>query len=89
MYSSAYDLLVVPILWGTLGSIGAGAALVFAKRMVENLVKKWLCAHGLAKPRTRNIHAPLSRSYLPAFSRLRYQDSRVMPAIRHTVCTMV
>ncbi len=69
MYSSAYDLLVVPILWGTLGSIGAGAALVFAKRMVENLVKKWLCAHGLAKPRTRNIHAPLSRSYLPAFKR--------------------
>jgi hypothetical protein len=40
MDSSAFDLLFLPILWGTLGGIGAGTVLLYAMQAVEAILKK-------------------------------------------------
>jgi hypothetical protein len=58
MDSSAFDLLVVPVLWGTLGSIGAGAALLVVMQTIEALLKKWVSAPGTREQGTRSGHDP-------------------------------
>ena len=66
MGSSAYDLLVVPIFSGTLGSIGAGAILLFVIQTVETLLQRWCSTPRSWKPPTRSAHAPLPRPHRPA-----------------------
>ena len=58
MESSAFDLLVVPVLWGTLGSIGAGAALLVVMQTIEALLKTWTSATETWEPATRSGRAP-------------------------------
>jgi hypothetical protein len=66
MESSAFDLLVVPVLWGTLGSIGAGATLLVVMQTIEALLKKWVSAAATWEPATRSgrdpqFHRPVAR----------------------------
>jgi hypothetical protein len=66
MDSSAFDLLVVPILWGTLGSISAGAVLLLAMQTVEALLKHRVSTPASWEAEARSSRAPLPRTYRPA-----------------------
>ena len=63
MDSSAFDLLFLPILWGTLGGIGAGTVLLYAMQAVEAMLKKCSRAPQPIEPATRTDHARELRSH--------------------------
>jgi hypothetical protein len=63
MDSSAFDLLFLPILWGTLGGIGAGTVLLYAMQAVEAMLKKCSRAPRSIEPATRTDHARELRSH--------------------------
>ena len=63
MGSSALELVLVPILWGTLGSICAATVLLYAMQGVEAIVKKCSSAPASIEPATRRIRRPLPGVY--------------------------
>ena len=63
MDSSAFDLLVVPILWGTLGAIGAGAVLLYVMQAVEAMLKK--CSSRATINRASHSDRPMPESSDP------------------------
>jgi hypothetical protein len=69
MDSSAFDVLVVPILWGTVASIGAGAILLFVLRTVEAVLKQRFSIPESLQPTTRSGNSPLPWGYRRAARR--------------------
>jgi hypothetical protein len=63
MDSSAFDLLFLPFLWGTLGGIGAGTVLLYAMQAVEAMLKKCSRAPRSIEPATRTDHTRALRSH--------------------------
>jgi hypothetical protein len=55
MDSSAFDLLFLPILWGTLGGIGVGTVLFYAMQAVEAMLIKCSRAPQSIEPTTRTV----------------------------------
>jgi hypothetical protein len=69
MNSSALDVLVVPMLWGTVASIGAGAILLVVVRTVEAVVRQWFPTAGSLEPATRSAASALPAVYRRAARR--------------------
>jgi hypothetical protein len=69
MNSSAFDVLVVPILCGTLASIGAGAILLFVLQTVEAGLKQWFSIPESLEPATRSGQSAPPRVYQRAARR--------------------
>jgi hypothetical protein len=76
MGSSAFDLVLVPVLWGTVGGIGAGTVLLYAMQGVEAVIKKCSSAARSMESATQNSREPLpvSTEALPVAARSGHMD---------------
>ena len=63
MGSSALELVLVPILWGTLGGIYAGTVLLYAMQGLEAILNKCSSAPRSIEPAARRSRRPLPRVY--------------------------
>jgi hypothetical protein len=76
MGSSAFELVLVPVLWGTVGGIGAGTVLLYAMQGVEAIIKKCSRAARSMEPATQSSREPLpvSTEALPVAARSGHTD---------------